>query len=148
MTATTMAQSPTVGSHFVHLNTMKWLTAKGDVRVNADAEGGSLALGQQGYFRGLGVKADSELKYLLDGKYRTFTTDFGLDDAGKKGSVVFQIFADGHKLFDSGVVKGIGPARTVTVPVNGAMELWLVVSNAEDDTAYDFANWANPRLAA
>ena len=152
-------KAPQVGSAgSIHLNRMKWEKATNGQgapelnRANGGGESGDgklMSIDGQGYFRGIGVKADSAIKFRLDGKYKTFVSDIGLDDSSKgKGSVRFQVWADGKKLFDSGEVRGTGKARTISVPVAGKQELWLVVTDAEDGNAHDYANWANARLAA
>ena len=61
-------------------------------------------------------------------------------------SVVFQIFVDDKKAFDSGVVHENDPSRAVTVSVEGAKELRLVVNDAGDGINYDAADWAEARL--
>jgi hypothetical protein len=112
-------------------------------------DGQMMSINGQGYFRGIGVKADSAIKFRLDGKYQSFVSDIGLDDSSKgKGSVRFQVWGDGKLLFDSGEMKGTHDARRITVPVQGKQELWLVVNDAGNGNAHDYANWANARLAA
>jgi alpha-galactosidase len=152
-------RAPQVGSAgSIHLNRMKWEKATNGLgkpelnMANGGAESGDgklMSIDGQGYYRGIGVKAESAIKFRLDGKYKTFVSDIGLDDQSKgKGSVRFQVWADGKKLFDSGEVRGTAKARTITVPVQGKQELWLVVTDAGNGNAHDYANWANARLAA
>ena len=71
----------------------------------------------------------------------------GLDDeAADRGSVTFQVWADGVQLYDSGVVTGRAQARQVTVNVAGTQELTLLVTDAGDDNVQDLADWADARL--
>ncbi len=100
------------------------------------------------YEHGLGVHADSELVVDLAGAYATFETEAGVQWQGGKspGSVVFQVFVDDRKEFDSGVRKEADPPCKVRVSVKGADELRLVVSNAGDGITGDVADWANARL--
>ena len=100
------------------------------------------------YAHGLGHHANGEIVFDLDGKYKTFHTEVGLQwlDGKGPGSVVFQIFVDGKKVFDSGVVRENDPPRPVTVSVEGADELRLVASDAGDGITSDCADWADARL--
>lgn len=112
----------------------------------ATDDGKTLTLNGKTYAKGLGVHADSELRYLLDGEYSRFTADIGIDDeVGDKGNVIFQVWADGVKLFDSGAMTGSSTIRRVDVDVAGKQELkLLVLANGSRD--YDHANWADARL--
>jgi hypothetical protein len=100
------------------------------------------------YAKGVGVHAVSDMRYRLDRKYRTFTAVAGIDDevAGSSASVVFEVWADGIKLYDSGVVRSATAAKHVSINVTGRLELWLVVRNAGDGSNYDHADWADARL--
>jgi YVTN family beta-propeller protein len=96
---------------------------------------------------GLRVVAPSELCYSLEGQYLAFLSDIGLDDAvGAKGSVIFQIFADGEKLYDSGEMSGRSAAKNVFVNLLGKNELRLVVADAGDGNRFDIADWADAKL--
>ena len=60
--------------------------------------------------------------------------------------MIFQIYVDDKKVFESGVVHENDPPRPVTVSVEGAEELRLVVNDAGDGINYDVADWADARL--
>ncbi len=97
--------------------------------------------------KGLGVHSDSQVTYELDGNYTTFTADIGIDDeVGDAGSVVFQVWADNSKLYDSGVVTGSSATKAVNVNVAGKQSLRLVVTDGGDDASFDHANWSNAKL--
>jgi len=142
----------------VHMGSMKWFKEANGLgpaernMSNGGAEAGdgsTMSIAGQGYFRGLGVAANSQLRFNLDSKFRTFTTDVGVDDTSKgRGSVVFEVWTDGQKAFDSGAVTFGAKARTISVPVQGKKELWLVVTDAGRRSVNVLANWANARLAA
>jgi alpha-galactosidase len=86
--------------------------------------------------------------YRLGKRCTTFSAQVGVDDdANGSGSVVFQVWADGDKLFDSGTLTGTMPAMPVQVDVTGKMRLKLVVTNAGDGAALDRADWADAQLA-
>jgi uncharacterized delta-60 repeat protein len=103
------------------------------------------------YAQGYGVHAGSELRFSLQGtggaQCNNFTADIGVDDeVGSRGSVVFQVYGDGVKLYDSGLLTGNSATRRVNVGVVGRQELRLVVTDAGNGISYDHADWADPRL--
>ncbi|NOT59384.1 MAG: hypothetical protein HOP19_04070, partial [Acidobacteria bacterium] len=111
------------------------------------ADGRTITLNGVAYAKGLGVHAASDLRFNLNGEYQTFLSDIGLDDeVGNNGSVVFQVWADGAKLYDSGLMKGSAATKRFTLDVAGKRELRLVVTNGGDNLSYDHADWANARL--
>jgi hypothetical protein len=112
-----------------------------------DNDGVQLKINGVRYKKGLGVHADSELRYNLAGRYRNFVSDIGVDDeVGFSGSVAFQVFTDGAKVFDSGVMTGAMSRRRVNVDVTGAQELALVVTGAGDGIDDDHADWGGAHL--
>ena len=114
-------------------------------------DGKTLTLNGVQYARGFGVHAPSELRYSLKGtsgaKCTTFTADVGIDDeVGSKGSVVFQIFLDGVKAYDSGPMTGSSATKKVNLGIVGKSELRLVVTDAGNGKSYDHADWASPKI--
>ncbi len=100
------------------------------------------------YARGLGHHANGEIVFDLSGQYKTFEAEVGVQwsDGKSPGSVVFQVFVDGKKVFDSGVMRENDPPRPVNVSVAGADELRLVANDAGDGITSDCADWADARL--
>ncbi len=106
-------------------------------------DGHKLTIGGKQYAKGLGVHSNSSLTFNVGAKCTTFISDVGIDDeVGNRGSVVFQVYADGQKLFDSGVMRGADGAKRVNVSIAGKRELRLVVTDAGDGLDYDHADWA------
>jgi hypothetical protein len=98
------------------------------------------------YLKGLGVHANSDVRYNLGGSFERFISDIGLDDEkSANGSVTFQVFGDGVLLFDSGAMTVAMPSQKVDLDVTGVEELRLVVL-AGASTNSDHANWSNARL--
>ena len=56
------------------------------------------------YTKGLGAHAVRDITYALGGGYTSFLADIGIDDETGNGTVVFQVFADGVKIYDSGTM--------------------------------------------
>ncbi len=102
------------------------------------------------YPKGLGVHAYSLVTYNLGGQYSTFDSYVGVDDEvvpqGGGGSVVFQLVADGVKLFDSGIMTHDSPTQHVTVDVTGKNLLQLIV-NVGNTLTNDHADWAGAFLS-
>ena len=120
-------------------------------RSNGEAaagDGGAITLGGIPYPRGLGVHAPAEVVYNLAGACSgSFIADVGVDDeVGDLGSVVFQVWLDGVKAYDSGVVRGADLRRNVNVSVAGRRQMRLLALDAGDGNAYDHADWAGARV--
>jgi glucose/arabinose dehydrogenase len=83
----------------------------------------------------------------LGGAYNSFFAYVGVDDeVGSSGSVVFQIWADGVQLFDSGVMTGTSFTQLANVNVTGRQNLRLVVTGGGDNINNDHADWADAQL--
>ncbi|MFN8579355.1 MAG: NPCBM/NEW2 domain-containing protein, partial [Gemmatimonadaceae bacterium] len=119
-------------------------------RSNGDwpaGDGRTLTLNGTTYTKGLGVHAPAEIRYALGGACSRLTASVGVDDeVGANGSVVFQVWADGVQLYDSGTMTGATATRTLDVTLSGRNELRLVVTNGGDNINYDHADWAIPRI--
>ncbi len=108
-----------------------------------------LQIGDKKYDSGLGSHANGVIEIALDGEYEHFDADVGvqpLPQAQGQGSVVFQVFVDGKKQFDSGIMRGGETAEAVSVDVKRAQSLRLIATDAGDGITCDCANWADARL--
>ena len=125
-----------------------WGPVEKDRSNGEQAAGDGLPLTLAGvvYPKGLGTHAASDIRYSMTG-CTTFAAKVGVDDeVGNQGTVVFQVFADGTKVYDSGVLGGASPTATVSVDVTGKTALQLVVTNGGDNVDYDHADWADAKL--
>jgi hypothetical protein len=59
---------------------------------------------------------------------------------------VFQVWGDGVKRYDSGLVTGSMPGTSVFVNLVGVMELALIVTDGNGSKDFDHANWADARV--
>ncbi len=120
------------------------------INVSAHARGqqpAPLQIGEKRYARGLGHHAPGEIVVELDGEYAQFEAEVGVQaQPGGQGSVVFQVFVDEEKRFDSGVLRQTDAPKAVSVSVAGAQEMRLVVTDAGDGMTCDGAAWAEARL--
>ncbi len=113
----------------------------------AAGDGRPLLLNGQLYRKGLGVHADSDLRYSLGGQYTHFVADIGVDDeCSIIGSVVFQVYADNVKVYDSGVMYYNSANKRFIINVAGKQELRLVVNSGGDGYSCDHGDWGNAVL--
>ncbi len=111
------------------------------------ADGGPITVDGVVYAQGFGVHAASSMSFTVQGRCRALTATIGVDDeVGARGSVVFQVYGDGLKLYDSGLLTGASAARSLNVDITGRSELRLVVTNGGDGNSYDHADWAGTML--
>lgn len=143
----------------IYVSDLKWESVKngwGPVerdRSNGESgagDGGLITINGKVYQKGLGVHAPSEIIYDLDGKYTRFTSDIGVDDymgPSSAASIVFQVFADGEKLFDSGIMGATTETKNVDVNIEGVKELKLVVTDGGNGNGSDHGDWADAWLS-
>jgi len=116
-------------------------------RLGRNVAGGPLAVGQAAFANGIGTFANCLLEYPLNRQFARFTAKVGVDAVTEgKGSVVFEAYADGRKLWASPVLSGLDAARDVALDVTGVNRLRLVVTDAGDGNKSDAANWCDPVL--
>lgn len=109
--------------------------------------GGFLRVGGRLYLKGLGVHSAAGLTYKLDGKYRQFRASCAIDDhAAGRGSARFRVYVDRKLKFTSDTVRGNDPPVAVSVPVEGARQLDLLVDYADRADELDHADWLEARL--
>lgn len=121
-------------------------------RMDASVVGRPLVCGGRTWRRGIGMHAPSRLTFRLDGSWKTLRGRVGIDDSTRingpeaRGQVVFRIWTDGKKAWESAPVRG-GDAPQAFAPVDltGVKELVL-----EADPAGEFfgdrADWLGPVL--
>ena len=109
----------------------------------------TLCVAGQEFQTGIGTHAPSETIIDLAGGYSMFEARVGVQQISEQdrgGSVVFKVVVDGQERFNSGVMRQKDAARTLQVPVKGASELCLIVTDAGDGMGNDLANWLEPVL--
>ncbi len=115
-------------------------------RTNGEAaalDGLPIRLRGAAYDKGLGVHAPSLLRYRLGQRCSRFVADVGVDDdVAGQGTVQFEVWADGERLFHSGILTGTSPTQTVDVDLTNRRELRLFVGIGGDDHTLDHATWA------
>lgn len=135
------------------LNAKSAVVGWGDFKKDKAVSGGIITLLRQGiaatYTKGLGVHANSEVVYDIAGKgYDFFESYIGIDQAmkGKPSSATFEVYVDGEKKFESGVLRAGTEHEYVKIPVAGAQQVKLVTTDAGDGNASDHTLWADAKF--
>lgn len=128
-----------------------------------------LKIGENTYKKGLGTHTVSEIEYSLDGQFKEFKADIGVDEsAGDKGAVRFKVCVDGIVKAGTAVKAGMGNdgddnvkalygfsvsaatgkdgPTSIQVNTENAQVLRLVVDDAVNGFENDYADWADARL--
>ncbi|MHA4814673.1 NPCBM/NEW2 domain-containing protein [Streptomyces aculeolatus] len=110
-------------------------------------DGKPLTIGGETFAKGLGVHAASDIGFYVGRECETFDARVGLDDeSGANGSVSFEVWADGAKVADSGVLTNDEPAQPLSADIGDAQTVRLVVTDGGDGVNYDHADWADARF--
>ena len=119
----------------------------GAPRYARNIVGGSLKVGTETFANGIGTFARSLLEFSLNGQFRRFTAKAGVDAVTEgRGSVVFEIYGDGKKLWSSPTLSGLDAPKDTDLDVTGVNRLRLVVTDANDGNKFDVADWLEPVL--
>jgi NPCBM/NEW2 domain/Right handed beta helix region len=112
----------------------------------AEGDGAPLTIGGVVFDKGIGVHAPSRIVVDVDGTCSVFAADVGLDDeTGTQGSVSFEVWGDGSRLAESGLVDGAQPARPLVADIAGVGILELRVRPV-DGVDFDHADWGDARI--
>jgi len=142
---------PPPSSSGIYLSNLSWTSATngyGPVERDmsngeqAQGDGKTITLNGQTFAKGLGTHGSADVRYGISGCTR-FQTAVGVDDeVGSYGSVTFQVYLDGAKAFDSGVMTGTSATKSLSLDATAKSELRLVVTNGGNNIDYDHADWA------
>ncbi|MDK0914301.1 NPCBM/NEW2 domain-containing protein [Clostridium perfringens] len=140
------------------LSDKEWKSASSgwrDVKKDLSVEGNRITLlGENGQEvecdKGLGTHATSTIVYdLSEGNYKFFEAYVGVDREMRNSdvsSLSFEVYVDGKKVFDSGVMNSETSRKHVLIPVVGVSELKLVAKDGENGNGGDHADWADAKL--
>ena len=99
------------------------------------------------YKKGIGTHANSFIVYDVNGLFKRFTADIGIDtEAGAQGSVVFKIYGDDRLLYQSDLVKRFEYPRHADIDITGVKKFALIVEDGGDGINDDHADWLRPTL--
>ncbi|MGH9094143.1 MAG: NPCBM/NEW2 domain-containing protein, partial [Acidimicrobiales bacterium] len=147
--AVTVPVTPPSGTEY--LSNHIWLDATSGYlvpRLNVEVGGQPMHIDGTSYPYGVGTASVSTIDDYLGGNCSTVSAVLGIDDAARNvnssgGTVDFEVFADGQKVYDSGLVTQSTPPQAMSVDVTGAKVLTLYVGDGGDGTYNDRADWAN-----
>ncbi|GAA1370356.1 NPCBM/NEW2 domain-containing protein [Streptomyces beijiangensis] len=115
---------------------------------SAAGDGTPITLGGTVYAKGIGAHADSAIEYYTGARCSSVTAQVGVDDEkGAKGTVTFEIWADGKRVASTGVLTNAMPAQPLSADVSGAKVVRLVVTDGGDGNDSDHADWADATLS-
>lgn len=118
-------------------------------RSNASLSGKELSIGTKSFERGMTLHAPAELAYRLEKKYRWLSFSTGVNsEMTEKGSVTVQVWLDGKRVFETPVMRVKEEPVYVHLPIAGADEMKLIVTDVGDGIAADHLSIANLRVSA
>jgi alpha-galactosidase len=115
-------------------------------------DGRPLTINGQVYAKGIGTHADAQVLFYLGGQCTSLTVDVGIDDERDprpdptQSTAIFEIWADGTKVADSGLRTWRDDAVTLTGNLTGAKFLRIVTNGGPDGFRWDRGDWAGPVL--
>ncbi len=120
-------------------------------RADRAVTGGPLRAGGRVSRRGIGAHAPSRIHFALDGAFRELHGAVAVDDSAlllpARGSVVFRIFLDGERVFESASLSaGDAPVPFPVLALEGRRELVLEADMAADLNQGDRADWLRMML--
>lgn len=114
----------------------------GDPQAGKTIDNQPIQLDGRIYEHGLGTHAYSEMLINLKGVATRFVCEAGISECHSgHGSVTFEVWVDGKKAVETGVLRGGDKPEFISVDLAGANELFLVVTDAADGIHMDMANW-------
>ena len=120
--------------------------------VDRNVLGGRLRSGEAVFLRGLGMHSASRVAFDLKGDEQRLEAQLALDDGAKnRGSVIGKVLLEMElgkwtTVWESPVLRGGDAPLQVSVPLQGARRLALLVEFADRGDEWDHANWLNARL--
>ncbi|HEV2781598.1 MAG TPA: NPCBM/NEW2 domain-containing protein [Actinophytocola sp.] len=115
-------------------------------------DGRPLTINGRGYAKGLGTHAEASILYYLAGRCSSLSVDVGIDDERDprpdptQSTAIFEIWADGVKVADSGLRTWQDDAVHLDGNLTGASFLRIVTNGGPDGFRWDRGDWADPVL--
>jgi len=128
----------------VYLSDLKPLPGSTTYIADKDAEGNPLMVPGMKFKKGLSVTANSELSYLIDGKYTNFQVTIGHASSyiEFQGKLIFTVLGDGKVLFKSDAMSA-KDSKEINVEVKGVHNITLRVNS---DSKSQFVVWGGAIL--
>ena len=141
----TPVSTPLPGTNFLSdLQPVSAYTGFGTIVPNKSIGGNTITLAGTNYAKGIGVNSRSGIEYNLGGVCTRFQATIGIDDeVGSSGSVMFEVYADGVEVYNSGPLTGSSPSKAIDLDMTGVRRLMLGVDDDNDGNGSDHGDWAN-----
>jgi alpha-galactosidase len=110
---------------------------------HASSNGLPMYMNGRMYRRGFSAQAENMFGIRLNGAAVKFESMVGLNDSAKKGTVKFEVWVDGKKTAETGVIKSGDEPQLITADLTGAQRLILITGDAGDGTSDDEADWGS-----
>jgi len=142
----------------IYLSDIEWVSADagwGTIRKDMSIDGNSIRLRSESgttvtYQKGIGTHANSEIIYDISGKgYGIFEAYIGVDQEmgpATAASITFEVWMDGRKLYDSGLMTSTTPQKFVSLDITGGKQLTLIVTDAGNGIGSDHGDWADTKF--
>ncbi len=143
--------------NYNYLSDIEWRSANasyGQVKKDISVSSNTLRLTDESgnivsYEKGIGAHSTSTIVYdLTKGDYGYFSTFVGVDRQmyGTVGSVSFEVYLDGNKVYDTGVMNSKDSQKYIEVDVAGHNELKLVVTDGKNGNGSDHGTLGDAKL--
>lgn len=113
-------------------------------------DGTTITLRGVTYAKGIGVNANSEIKYNINNNFGRLIADIGIDDEVSNSqvgaTVIFKVYKDNILAYTSSILNKTSAIVRINIDVKNTNELKLVVEDAGDNIFSDHADWAGLRL--
>lgn len=136
------AQPRTVGLDELDLSPIRqgW----GEPQAKQSVAKKPLTLEGRTHERGVGLHAPGTFFVELDGSASRFSALAGVDGGvGDRGTVTLTVFADGAKVFESGVMRGGAAPMKIDLPLSGVRSLTFSMGDAGDKNTFDHLDLAH-----
>lgn len=98
------------------------------------------------YPKSLYAQAECRIDYDVPDGFTHFVAAAGFGTTSPEGDVIFRVYADGSKKYDSGIKRVGDPVIALVVDITGAKKLSLVTDCADFSIKQDYAFWGSARL--
>ena len=119
----------------------------GQAQADHSVDHHDLKIGGKTFAHGIGTHANSTIEIDIDGRAARISGAAGVDDeTGGKGSVVFDIVADGREVWNSGLRRGNETAKDFSLDLSGVKHVTLEVGDGGDGINFDHADWGDLKM--
>lgn len=156
-----LSDLPTVGYKQIPYLDLAWPYAP-----DGNVLGGRMRAGGKLWVKGLGMPSDARLAYDIPAGARRFQAEAAIDDlagadrpteglpataASPRGSVIFRVLLEvgeqgWRTAYESPVIRSGEPPLSLSVDLQGASRIALIVDRADYGQTRDYANWINARF--